>query len=351
MNARTLIVVILALVCGGAAALGISRMRGDGTVQAAEAAAPETVDVLVAKNNLLLAHTVTDKDVELVAWPKGMVPEGALVRVEDAMQRVPFSLIYPGEVVLDAKLADRGAGVGLPPLIPPGMRAFTIQAETASSNVAGFVLPGYLVDVLLTVRSNNINDGTGGGSSVTLLQAVKILAVDQQLGIPKENMVDPDETQSITLLVTPEQAQYLDVGRNLGVLSLSLRNPDDLDEVETDTTLLAKLRELRSKLLPEPAAEPAPPVSPARAGDTEPVEAPAVVQQEPKEEVKEDVAVQEEEQQPEKPVVQLIRTYRGPRRGTVEVVLPKKQDKSSESILERDLAVKEGSTGSASAGP
>ena len=102
-----------------------------------------------------------------------------------------------------------------------------------AANVAGFILPGNRVDVLLNLRSNGRDDPTGGGSTTTLLQAVEILAVDQRLDIPTENKVDPKDLRSITLLVTPEQANLLALGHSAGTLSVSLRHSGDLANANT----------------------------------------------------------------------------------------------------------------------
>src|SRR5262249_16169427 len=148
-----------------------------------------------------------------------------------------------GEHVLDAKLAGKGAGRGLAALIPKGMRAFTIQTTSVVAGVAGFVLPGSRVDVLLTVSSQGgNNDQTGGGTTTTLLQGVEILAVDQRLQAPAENKNNLKELQSVTLLVTPDQAAKLDLGQNKGLLHLTLRNPDDDQPADTRPTTLASLR-------------------------------------------------------------------------------------------------------------
>jgi pilus assembly protein CpaB len=137
--------------------------------------------------------------------------------------------IVAGEPILESKLASRDSGRGLAALIPEGMRAYTIQTSRVASNVAGFILPGNSVDVLLTLKGN-YNDTTGGGSTTTLLQAVEILAVDQRLDAPVDNKINPRELGSVTLLVTPEQAALLDLGQNMGTLTLSLRNPEDAAE-------------------------------------------------------------------------------------------------------------------------
>jgi pilus assembly protein CpaB len=105
------------------------------------------------------------------------------------------------------------------------MRGFTIPTPNISAGVAGFILPGNKVDVLLTVSGSGLNDAAS--RTITLLQGVEILAVDQRVEAPAENKVDAKELRSVTLLVTPDQAAKLDLGQNKGVLHLSLRNPED----------------------------------------------------------------------------------------------------------------------------
>jgi hypothetical protein len=86
--------------------------------------------------------------------------------------------------------------------------------------------------------SHGVSDETGGGSTITLLQNLEILAVDQLTVAPEENMVDTKELRSVTLLVTPAEAARLDLGQNKGTLRLTLRNPtDELTAFVTPVTL------------------------------------------------------------------------------------------------------------------
>src|SRR5207248_680318 len=135
---------------------------------------------------------------------------GAAARVEDVVDRVADAAIQKDEPVLEARLAARDAGRGLAAVIPPGMRAIAIATPNMASGVAGFILPGSKVDVLLTVKSHEANDPTGGATTTTLLQDVEILAVDQRLDPGGATKVDPKEMRSVTLLVTPSQAAKLD---------------------------------------------------------------------------------------------------------------------------------------------
>jgi pilus assembly protein CpaB len=202
----------------------------------------ETVPVMVARTDIPVGVTVVASLVDTQQWPKTHLPPGAITRVEDAVERATTVRVFAGEPLLDGKLAAKGSGSGLAAIIPKGMRAYTIQSAQVAANVAGFVLPGNRVDVLLNLRSrNDRNDPTGGGSTTTLLQAVEVLAVDQRLDIPTENKVDPNDLRSITLLVTPEQADLLALGQTAGTLSVSLRHPEDLEDAKTVPVTLRDL--------------------------------------------------------------------------------------------------------------
>jgi Flp pilus assembly protein CpaB len=126
-------------------------------------------------------------------------------------------------LVEQLKLSPKGQR-RLASLVSEGMRAFTIKTNVASG-VAGFILPGNKVDVILTVDSSRLStvgsiDRTGGGSTTTLLQNVEILAVDQKVEAPAENKVNSNDLRSVTLLVTPSQAAKLSLGQSKGDLHL-----------------------------------------------------------------------------------------------------------------------------------
>ena len=171
-----------------------------------------------------------------------------------------------GEPVLATKITAKGAGVGLAAIIPRGMRAFTIQTPTIAAGVAGFVLPGNKVDVLLTVKEMGGGIEARGGT-IILLQNLEILAVDQRVGVEPSVTEKLSSTtkdlRSVTLLVTPQQAAKLDLGRNLGTLHLTLRNPEDTAEVSSlRLATIAELSDSHPGLLvtaPKPAGPAATP--------------------------------------------------------------------------------------------
>jgi pilus assembly protein CpaB len=218
---QSIIAVVCAVVFGGSAAVGVRQYVGRGATPPAE-----TVSVVVATKTIPSGSYVSSDLIKTREYPKDLAPVGAIVKAEDAQDRSAYATIVVGEPLLESKLSPKGQR-GLASLVSNGMRAFTITTNVASG-VAGFILPGNKVDVLLTFATGGgSHDATGGGSSTTLLQNVEILAVDQKVEAPAENRVDTTNLRSVTLLVTPNQAAKLSLGQNKGTLHLTLRNPKD----------------------------------------------------------------------------------------------------------------------------
>ena len=247
MSPRSLLVVVVALVFGGSAAIGVNSL-----ISSASGHAVETAPVVVAAVEVLRGGSLTADMVKVQDFPKHLVPQGAINKVEDVVDRAVFIPIMKDDPVLEAKLAPKGSGRGLAALVYKGMRAFTIQTPNIATGVAGFILPGNKVDVLLTVDDVSgitkvgIQGSSGGGSSnastITLLQNVEILAVDQKTAAPAENKIDAKELRSVTLLVTPQQANELGLAQNKGKLHLALRNLEDSQDARTRPTTLSDLR-------------------------------------------------------------------------------------------------------------
>jgi pilus assembly protein CpaB len=217
---QSIVAVVLALVFGGSAAVGVRHYIGLGT-----APRTDTVSVIVARMNIPRGMLISGDLIKTRDYPKDLIPAGAVLKAEDAIDRSAFASMVRDEPILDSKLSPKGQR-GLASLVSDGMRAFTITTNVASG-VAGFILPGNKVDVLLTVKGGASNDFTGGGSTTTLLQNVEILAVDQKIDSPADNKVDSTNLRSVTLLVEPNQAAKLSLGQSKGTLHLTLRNPKD----------------------------------------------------------------------------------------------------------------------------
>jgi len=238
MKTRTIAVVILALLCGASAAVGVNQLNQ----QRVNVSHTKTVPVVIAAKDMPRGGVLSPAALAVSQWPEGAAPAGTLSSVEEANDRSIIVPLVKGEPVLESKLASKDAGRGLAAMITKGMRAFTINTPHISAGVGGFILPGNHIDVLLTTTSSGTNDPTGGGATTTLLQNVQVLAVAQRLDAPDTNKVDPKELTSVTLLVTPDQAAKLDLGMNKGTLHLALRNPEDTLEADTRPATMAQLR-------------------------------------------------------------------------------------------------------------
>ena len=243
MSVRSILVVVLALVFGLSAAWGMNEFRKNNRVMVNA----ETTQIVVAAADMVRGQVVTEKYLTVAQWPKELIPADAVTKLEDAVDRSTKYTILAGDPLLTKKLASKDSGRGLAALIPMGMRAYTITASKVTSNIAGFILPGNRVDILLNLRASGRDDETGGGSTTTLLQAVEILAVDQALDAPVENKMDAKSVASVTLLVTPKQASLLDLGQHMGNLTLALRNPEDRAEAKTTPAILADIRYRQEK--------------------------------------------------------------------------------------------------------
>ncbi len=237
MKSRTLILVVLALICGASAVVGVNQLT-----QGKEVSTVATVSVVTAAKDMPRGSVLSTQVLTVSQWPAGTAPEGALTNVEEAIGRAVFVPLVKGEPLLDSKLASKDAGRGLAAMIPKGMRAFTIRTSHVSAGVGGFIMPGNKVDILLTTNGSGLNDPTGGGATTTLLQNIEILAIAQLLDAPNTNAMNPKDLNNVTLLVTPDQAAKLDLGMNKGMLHLTLRNPEDDLEADTRPATMAQLR-------------------------------------------------------------------------------------------------------------
>lgn len=201
----------------------------------AKAQVEETKVAVVAANvDLYQGDTIKAEDLVLIELPPDMVPDGVFNKIEDLRGRVPRERILANDLVRAERLAEVDAGVGLNAIIPRGMRAVAVNVTDASA-VSGFLVPGNFVDVLVTIRTTDRSTNT-----ITLLQAVKVLAVDTQLGGAARSSGDSSRP-SVTLAVSPEDAEKLAHAQAEGDLILTLRNDVDVEREEVERVDTTKL--------------------------------------------------------------------------------------------------------------
>jgi pilus assembly protein CpaB len=181
-----------------------------------------TQPVVVAATDLDIGAEIAATDVKVIAWPKDSAPAQAISDVKDVVGRGVISPMIQNEPILAVKLASKDAGAGLPPAIPPGLRALSVRVNEVIG-VAGYVLPGTRVDVLATVNPTNIATDV---TSKVVLTNVQVLASGTKIERDVEKN-KPIPVSVVTLLVAPEEAERLTLAATEGKIQLALRNPLD----------------------------------------------------------------------------------------------------------------------------
>jgi pilus assembly protein CpaB len=191
------------------------------SAHAGKAPAQDLKEVVVAVDVLPLGVSIKPNNVKTIKVPVGMFPKTAFSKVDDVLDRSVVSPIMADEPLLEGRLAPRGSGMGLAPIIPTGMRAMAVRVNEIIG-VAGFILPGMRVDVLVTGRppAGAISDVT-----TTVLQNITVLSANQQM--QPDNRGQPISATVVNVLVTPEQAEILTLAGNEGRIALVLRNAID----------------------------------------------------------------------------------------------------------------------------
>jgi pilus assembly protein CpaB len=216
-------------------------------------AAP-TQPIVVAAADLQLATELKADDLRVVQWPKGEAPEDAFASPGDLIGRGLIASVVRNEPILPGKLAPKEAGAGLPPVIPPGMRAVSVRVNEVIG-VAGYVLPGTRVDVLATTSPTQ---QTQDMTTKVVLSNLQVLAAGTRLEHDQKDG-KPVQVSVVTLLVNPEQAERLALASTEGKVQLALRNPLDQGSPETPGIRPAALMGGV-----EPSAKPAPRTAPTR---------------------------------------------------------------------------------------
>ena len=249
---RLLMIGVLALALGFFASVYVYRNLQSGTHSGVEAGA----DVMVAANDLQVGAKIEERDIKIIRIPSVDLPPGAPRRRADVLGHGVIIPISKGEFILPNRLAGENAGHGLPALIPPGMRAVSVRVNEIVS-VAGFVMPGTRVDVLLT--------GTPGGSgeqqTTTVLQNVEVLASGHTL--ERNSSGDAQNTAVITLLVSPDDAERLTLASSEGHIQLALRNPLDTKQDDVASANSRGLYHTAAPAPPQPVVHHPAPKKPA----------------------------------------------------------------------------------------
>ncbi|MDP5238038.1 Flp pilus assembly protein CpaB [Uliginosibacterium sp. 31-16] len=187
--------------------------------------------VAVASVDIQFGARITPEMIQMVSWPAGNEPVGVFKDPKNLEARVAKTSITRGEVVLEGKLAPQGTKGGLSAVVGEGKRAITVRVNDVIG-VAGFALPGNFVDIMVnTMEEGSKSNDKDRSISKIVLEHILVLAVAQEAG---RDETKPKVVNAVTLEVTPEQAEKLDLARSVGTLSLVLRN--QIDQVALQTS-------------------------------------------------------------------------------------------------------------------
>ncbi|MDQ3137237.1 MAG: Flp pilus assembly protein CpaB [Gemmatimonadota bacterium] len=225
-RSRPWLLLLLALASGGLAAyLALRYLRQQATpLLAAESSKRQ---VVLAVRDLPVGALLSENDVRTVDWPGDALPPGYMSSVAEVANRGVITPVRLNEPILDSKLAPKGAGGGLPMIIGDGMRALSVRVDEVIG-VAGFVIPGTRVDVLLTMDDPQT---TNEPTTRAILQNIPALAAGQSIQTDQEGK--PKSVPVITVLVTPEQAETLALASQQGRIQMALRNTLDTTRITT----------------------------------------------------------------------------------------------------------------------
>ena len=212
-------VFVLAITAGGALAFGTYNFVQRQPVRTASI---PTRPVVVAAGDLDIGAELRREDVRVIDWPANGVPANAISDPKDVIGRGLVLPVIENEPFLPMKLAAKDAGAGLPPVIPPGLRAVSVRVNEVIG-VAGYVLPGTRVDVLATVSPSG---SSADMTSKVILTNVQVLAAGTKIDRETDKN-KPMPVSVVTMLVNPEEAERLTLASTEGKIQLALRNPLD----------------------------------------------------------------------------------------------------------------------------
>jgi len=229
MRAKSMVLLMLALGCGVVASIGITQVmakRGGATTTAQA----EVEGIFVAMKDLPIGDPISAQMVKLEEWPKDKVPNGALTKLEEVENRRPKTRIFAGSPILENQLLGKGVlDQGASDVIPKGFRVVAVKADAISTG-GSLIRPGDRVDVLVHVRY------AGGDltrtATKTILQDVKVFAVNEVWDVATTSGEKAITARTVSLLVTPAQAEKITLASEMGNVRLVMRSPEDKEQAD-----------------------------------------------------------------------------------------------------------------------
>jgi pilus assembly protein CpaB len=224
MRPKSIILLLLAIGCGLVAAFGINQVMANRNQ--APAAAVEMEKILVANKNIKVNEPFSDKNVQIEDWPKEKVPPDVVHDLKELDGQRAGGSILVGEPIRKAKFAEDKRIEE----IPHGYRVVAVQADAVSAT-GNLLQPGDRVDIVLSLK--HASQQTSSQVAKTILQNVRVFAINEQWRAAegKDKSDDAITARTVSLLVTPDEAETIALASDLGRVRLVLRNPDD-DQVD-----------------------------------------------------------------------------------------------------------------------
>ena len=233
-STRTFVVVIIAVGVAAVASFGVFRAIQRMPVREVEV---RSLYQVVAARELAMGSLITKDDVKLVPWPASSPVDRGFTNIEAVLNRGLVDGVVTNEPLTEGKLASLEAGGGLPPTITEGMRALSVKVNEVIG-VAGYVVPGTRVDVIVT-----LNQSGAANESMTrvVVSDVEVLTAGTRMDAAKARDGQPISASVVTLLVTPDDAERIALAANQGSIMLTLRNPLDREPTMTQGVRTAAL--------------------------------------------------------------------------------------------------------------
>jgi pilus assembly protein CpaB len=276
-QSRTFVVFGLSVAFAALASYGVYRAIARIPVRNVEVA---TAQAVVAARPLPMGKRLAKEDVKVVAWPARTPLTNGFTSIDAVVDRGLVVGVVENEPLVESKLAPKEAGAGLPPSIQPGMRAMSVKVNEVVG-VAGFVVPGTRVDVMVTIRQHD------DSMSRVVVNNVQVLTAGTRYDQENTKNGKPIQSTVVTLMVTPQDAERIALAQSEGQIMLALRNPMDTEPTATSGIRTAGLlgSPSPSPQVVKPTVKravavqsPEPPPEPAVVAAAAPVESPYMVE-------------------------------------------------------------------------
>ena len=245
-NKRLIIAVLAAVAFGLIAAVSVSRYLAN-----ASEYTKNLSNVVIAKTDIEIGARIIPEQLSVAQFPRNVAPDGTFAKIDEKLVgRIAVTKISAREPITENRLAPEGAAAGLSAIIPEGYRAMNVRVDDVVG-ISGFIMPGTLVDVVVVIEPPDNNQNRERISKI-VLQNIKVLANGANLDKPK-NEKEAERVKTVTLQVTPDQAEKLALASSEGRLQLVMRNSvDQGDEVTPGASKRSLLLGERATPIPDP---------------------------------------------------------------------------------------------------